>query len=143
MLTKTVISAAIGAVVVLSAAALADATDEIAIAANHIGYAAASKNTEAVHMHLHHAVNCLEGSNGPDFDSAMENPCAKAGNGAIPDTADEATKAKLQAVVATAKRGIASNDEGVAKKAATDAYSALKAINPNPPPYELDLERPR
>ena|ERR1035438_5948179 len=128
MLMKITFAAAFGAVVMLPAAALADAAGEIATAADHAGYAVASLNIDAVHMHLHHAVNCLEGSKGKDFDTGNENPCAKAGNGAIPDAADAATRAKLQAVVATAESGIASTDVNAAKKAATDAYAALRAI---------------
>lgn len=128
MFVKFALAAALGAVVMLPAAALADVTSEIATATDHAGYAVAGLNIDAVHMHLHHAVNCLEGSSGKNFDSGNENPCAKAGNGAIPDTADAATKAKLQAVVATAEAGIAAKDMGAAKKAATDAYAALRAI---------------
>ena len=128
MLIKITFAAAFGAVLLLPAAAFADAAAEISTAADHAGYAAAGLNIDAVHMHLHHAVNCLEGSKGKDFDSGNENPCAKEGNGAIPDAADAATKAKLQAVVATAESGIASSDENTAKKAATDSYAALRAI---------------
>jgi hypothetical protein len=128
MLAKITVAAALGAVMMLPIAALAAAAGEIATAADHAGYAIASLNIAAVHMHLHHAVNCLEGPKGKDFDSGNENPCAKSGNGAIPDTSDLAIKAKLQAAVVTAEAGIASNDEAVAKKAATDAYAALLAL---------------
>ena len=128
MLKTIIIIATFGTVIMLPAAALADSAGEIATAADHAGYGAASLNIDAIHMHLHHAVNCLEGPKGKDFDTGNENPCAKMGSGAIPDTADAAIKAKLQAVLATAESGLASNDEGTAKKAATDAYAALRAI---------------
>ena len=128
MFVKYAFAAALGAVVMLPAVALADAASEIATATDHVGYAVAGLNIDAIHMHLHHAVNCLEGSSGKDFDSGNDNPCAKTGKGAIPDTTDAATKSKLQAVVATAETGIASKDAVTAKKAATDAYAALRAI---------------
>ena len=128
MIMKFALSTALGAVIMLPTAALADVATEISTAADHAGYAAASQNIDAVHMHLHHAVNCLEGPKGKDFDSGNENPCAKDGSGAIPDTTDAAIEAKLHAVVETAESGLASTDEGAAKKAATDAYAALRAL---------------
>jgi hypothetical protein len=112
----------------ISTAAFADTASEIATAADHAGYAAASLNIDGIHMHLHHAVNCLEGPKGKDFDAAVENPCAKDGNGAIPDATDAATRAKLQAALATAMAGIASDDDGAAKKDATDLYAGLRAL---------------
>lgn len=114
--------------VILMPAAIADTALEIAIAADHAGYAAASLNIDGIHMHLHHAVNCLEGPKGKDFDAAVENPCSKDGNGAIPDASDGSTRASLQRALATALTGIDSNDDGAAKKDATDLYAALRAI---------------
>ena len=128
MFTKLVFAAVLTAVAVQPVAALADAAEEIATATDHAGYATTSRNIDAVHEHLHHAVNCLEGPGSKVFDSGVENPCAKMGNGAIPDAADAAIKAKLQAAVDVAETGISVNDEVAAKKAATDAYSMLRAI---------------
>jgi len=114
--------------IAIAPAALADAASEIATAADHAGYAAASQNIDGIHMHLHHAVNCLEGPKGKDFDPAVENPCAKDGKGAIPDASDIATRTKLEAALATALAGIAADDSGAAKKDATDLYAALRAM---------------
>jgi len=63
------------------------------------------------------------GGNG--FDAAPGNPCGQAG-GAIPQTADAATKTKLEGVAASVRAGIANNDIAAAKKVATDAQAALK-----------------
>ena len=48
------------------------------------------------------------------------------GMGAIPDTADSATKAKLTAALAKAQVGLKTDDLTAAKKAATEAQAALK-----------------
>lgn len=128
MSVKLTLFALLAAVSVIPAGAQANAGSEVAIATDHAGYAVAGMNIDAIHMHLHHAVNCLVGPQDKSFDSAVENPCAKEGNGAIPDATTPETKAKLQSIVRTAEIGINANDQSTAKKAATDAYNALKAI---------------
>ena len=128
MIWKIVVVAAIGAVGMLPAAAFADAASEIATATDHAGYAVAGTNLAAVRMHLHHAINCLVGPQGKEFDSHNDNPCANAGNGAIPDTTNGATKAKLDSVVVRAEAGISTNDQTTAKKDASDVYALLRAI---------------
>ena len=111
----------------LPAAALAaDPVQEAATAATHAGLAAQGASIEQVHMHLHHTVNCLVGPNGQGFDAKEANPCQKLGGGAIPDTTDQATKAKLTAALAKAEAGLKSDDLAGAKKAATEAQAALK-----------------
>jgi len=77
-------------------------------------------------MHLHHTVNCLVGPEGQGFDAKEANPCQKLGNGAIPDAADQALKAKLTAALAKAQAGLKSDDLAAARKAATEAQAALK-----------------
>ena len=107
--------------------ALADVKSEIVTAETHAGLAAKATALDGVHMHLHHAVNCLVGANGKGFDAKQLNPCAHNGNGAIPDTADAAKKARLQAAVDKAESGIAATDLATAQKAATDTEAMLKA----------------
>jgi hypothetical protein len=112
---------------VLSASALAaDAAKEAAISEMHAGLAAKSATIEQVHMHLHHAVNCLVGPVGQGFDAKEANPCQKLGDGAIPDTTNAATKAKLTSALAKAQAGLKSEDMTAAQKAATEAQAALK-----------------
>ena len=104
----------------------ADAAQEAATGALHAGLAAQAATIEQLHMHLHHTVNCLVGPSGQGFDAKEANPCQKLGNGAIPDTTDAATKAKLSAALAKAQAGLKSDDLTAAKKAATEAQTALK-----------------
>jgi hypothetical protein len=108
----------------LSAPALADGPQAIATAKQHAGLAANAANVNAVHTHLHHVLNCLVGPGGQGFDAMPGNPCNAAG-GAIPQTADAATKTKLESAATTARNGIAAGDEAAAKKAATDIQGML------------------
>src|SRR4029077_12029975 len=109
-----------------SAAQAADPAQEAATSGLHAGLAAQAAAIEQVHMHLHHTVNCLVGPKGQGFDAKQANPCQKLGNGAIPDTPDSATKAKLTAALARAQAGLKSDDLTAAKTAATETQAALK-----------------
>jgi hypothetical protein len=114
-------------VALIPASALAaDSAQEAATGAVHAGLAAQATTIEQVHMHLHHTVNCLVGPKGRGFDAKEANPCQKLGNGAIPDTTDSATKAKLTTALASAEAGLKSEDLSAAKKSATEAQAALK-----------------
>jgi len=107
--------------------AFADAASEVVNAQTHAGLAAGSAKIEGVHTHLHHTLNCLVGPAGKGFDAKEMNPCANAGAGAIPDTADAAKKAKLEAAADKARAGLAATDLAAAQKAATDTAAMLKA----------------
>jgi len=109
-----------------ASAQTADPAQEAATSSLHAGLAAQAATIGQVHMHLHHTVNCLVGPTGQGFDAKEANPCQKLGNGAISDTTDSATKAKLTAALAKAQAGLKSEDLTAAKKAATDAQAALK-----------------
>jgi hypothetical protein len=115
-----------GMTALVPAAALADGPQAIATAANHAGLAAAAGAVEMVHTHLHHVLNCLVGPGGDGFDAAPGNPCANAGGGAIPQTADAGMKTKLMAAATQAKAGIADADMAGAKKTASDIQAMLK-----------------
>lgn len=108
--------------------ALADWHSETVNAATHAGLAAQAADLNGVHTHLHHTLNCLVGPKGTGFDAKEMNPCAQAGNGAIPDAADAAHKTALEAAANTARAGIAAGDLATAKKAAADTETALKGI---------------
>src|ERR1700759_1185312 len=81
----------------------ADGKGEIPNAEMHAGLAAKATAIDGVHMHLHHALNCLVGPGGTGFDTTNTNPGAKAGNGAIPASTDAAQKTKLAAAVSKAQ----------------------------------------
>jgi hypothetical protein len=112
----------------LATPVLADANAEITIAHTHAGMAASQSAIAGVHTHLHHVVNCLVGPGGSGFDAAQANPCAKAGKGAIPDSANPAQKAKLEQALASAKTGIAATDLATAKADAEKTATALASI---------------
>jgi len=86
--------------------ARADEAQEVMIAAQHAGLAAASTYTSTLQTHLHHVVNCLEGPDGDDFDKDAGNPCEGKGKGAIPDAGDKA--GPLKEALKKALEGIAS-----------------------------------
>jgi hypothetical protein len=108
----------------LPTAAFADVSAELVVASQHAGFAAKAPAIDMVHMHLHHVVNCLVGPTGTGFDATNANPCAKAGNGAIPD-ASAAQKAKLATALASANAGLAATDVAAAQKDAAAAAAAI------------------
>ena len=112
------------AALALPTVAFADVSAELTVASNHAGMASKATAIDTVHMHLHHVVNCLVGPSGKGFDAAPGNPCAKAGNGAIPE-GSAAQKTKLETALASANAGIAATDLAAAQKDAGDAASAI------------------
>jgi hypothetical protein len=106
----------------------ADPAGEIVTAATHADLASKASDLAGTQMHLHHALNCLVGSAGTGYDAKNMNPCANAGGGAIPDTADAAKKKALEAAAATAREGLAAGDLATAQKDAASTAMALKAI---------------
>lgn len=108
------------------AAAYANAASEVVTAQTHADLGAHAADLAGVHMHLHHTVNCLVGPAGVGFDSKELNPCANAGNGAIPDTTDPGQKKILNEAVTKAESGIAATQLGAAQKAATETAAMLK-----------------
>jgi hypothetical protein len=116
---------ALAGVAIVSLPALADGAAAIATANRHAGLAAGSGDIGAVHMHLHHVLNCLVGPGGEGFDAAPGNPCGQTGS-AIPQTEDAAMKTKLENAAAEARKGIADDDIDAAKKVAVDLQSELK-----------------
>ena len=109
----------------LSTAAFADLGAELT-SPTHAGLAAKATTIDMVHMHLHHALNCLVGPGGTGFDSTNANPCAKAGDGAIPD-ASAAQKAKLQPAVAAANAGLAAPMWPLPRPTRQKASAAIEA----------------
>jgi hypothetical protein len=124
-MNKFVIASLTGGALLFSTAAFADLAGELATAQTHAGLAAKAADVNMVHMHLHHALNCLVGPGGMGFDTTNANPCASAGKGILVDSTDAAQKTKLQAAVADANRGIAATDLAGAQAAATETATAI------------------
>ncbi|HUO93930.1 MAG TPA: hypothetical protein VMU22_13465 [Rhizomicrobium sp.] len=106
----------------------ADAKGEITIAAQHASLAAQASDLAGVKMHLHHTLNCLEGPKGADFSKSDLNPCAHAGNGAIPDSSNPTTTASLQTAVGQALSGLKASDLKTAQSDASATAATLQAI---------------
>lgn len=106
----------------------ADGAKEIATAAKHAGMSSEAANLVGVRAHLHHTLNCLEGTSGADFDASAANPCAGMGNGAIADTADAAVKKQLVDAAATARETLSVDDLSKAKAGAKKVADALAGI---------------
>jgi len=113
------------AALLLPGSALADGHSQIVLAEQHAGLAAQSVDVALVHAHLHHALNCLVGPGGPGFDAHEMNPCANAGNGAIPD-GGILKKLPLEAAAAEARKGIAEPDLAKAQLHAVKTAEMLK-----------------
>lgn len=124
---KTVsIACLAGASLFIAATAFAaDVGSEITNAATHAGLAAKAADLNGVHMHMHHALNCLVGPGGDGFDAKQMNPCAQSGNGAIPDEMDAAKKAKLTTAKGQLQNGIAATDLKAAQAAASAAQTTI------------------
>lgn len=114
--------------VVLPPPAHADASNEVATAAQHAGLSAASNSLPVAEMHLHHTLNCLVGPKGRGFDTKAANPCASQGNGAIPDTTDAPTRKELDHIADRARRALRSKKLSTVQKDATTIESDLKKI---------------
>ena len=128
-LRKTILAAGFaltaGGLVLTAPASAADAAKSAETAAQHAGFAAGSSGIKGVHMHLHHALNCLVGEKGDGFDANELDPC-KATGGAIPNTTDAMRKAALEKAADAARAGIAETDLAKAQADATEVQTILK-----------------
>ena len=117
-----------GAAALMASPAFADLASTLSTAQTHAGMASTQTDIAMAHKHLQHAVNCLEGPSGKDFDAAAGNPCGKETSGAI-DAATGAQKAKLTKIATDAKAGVGNSDlaaSQAAAKATADAIAAAK-----------------
>ena len=114
--------------VVLPSPAHADASNEVATAAQHAGLSAASNSLLMADTHLHHTLNCLVGPKGRGFDTKAANPCAGLGNGAIPDTTDAHTRKELDQIAYRVRRALRNQKLSTVQKEATAIESDLKKV---------------
>ena len=129
-LSNTLSGACVSAVAILGLSfvvyAAGDSAKEVSTAAQHAAFAAKATSIEMVHTHLQHVINCLVGPKGTGFDAKAANPCAKLGDGAIPDASDAHRKEMLSDALKIANKALASNDRTAAQKDAMDLEAALK-----------------
>jgi hypothetical protein len=111
----------------MAANGAADPDQEIATALQHAGMSAGSSKLEDVHAHLHHVLNCLEGSSGQDYDATAENPCKGQGSGAVNDVQNKSKeRGELDDAIKEANKGLKENDLKKAQKYAKKAMDELK-----------------
>lgn len=96
----------------------------------HANAAIHMDNTQGVHLHLHHVINCLVGPQGKLFDAKAEalseHPCKDLGAGALAAADHDAReRTDLQHALAVAQRGIAAGDM---KAAHADAGAVLQRL---------------
>ena len=115
--------------VLIAGAALAAVSlpAEISNARTHANNAVNAPTIEAVHTHMHHAINCLAGEKGEGYDASQMNPCQNAGNGAIVDETDAAKKAKLESARSTLMKGLTEMDLKTAQDTAKMAMADISA----------------
>ena len=70
---------------VFGASTIDQAKTELDTAIYHGKASADSGSVDTMKAHLHHVINCIEGSEGKAFDPSEVNPCKGQGNGIIPD----------------------------------------------------------
>jgi hypothetical protein len=124
--SKLMIGAMLVSVGLASGVAFADGPQQVGTASKHAGFAAAATDMKDVQKHMHHVLNCLVGPNGKGFDESFGNPCNGQGQGAIPETADAATKTKLESALTVTRQAVSTTDVAAAKKGAADAAGMLK-----------------
>ena len=118
-----------GAALLIAAPAFAaNVATEITTAHTHAIFASKASSITAVHMHMHHALNCLVGPKGEGYDASQMDPCKGSGNGAIPDEMDAAKKSRLETAKTDLVNGIAATNMATAKSAATSAAETLASI---------------
>jgi hypothetical protein len=93
----------------LSTARAQDA-DPFTVAGEHAAFAVQVKQVDKIHAHLHHVLNCLEGSTGKDFDASAGNPCG--GKGALQTLPENSPdRIRAQKAIDLARVGVTLQDE--------------------------------
>lgn len=93
-------------------------------AMEHAQLAVNATTLDAIQMHLHHVLNCLEGRSGKDFDAAAGNPCN--GHGAL-QALKKGTADWIRALnsIALARVGVKLHDEKPAHYVAEAVFAIL------------------
>jgi len=114
------------------AAAAGGAKTQIDTAVTHSGFAATGTSLAYVQQHLGHALNCIEGKGGKNFNASWGNVCEGQGNGILNDIKGVAGSAALMPLLehadALALAGVRSGDLAAAKAAAQGTNALLKVV---------------
>lgn len=134
MLRKALVVGMTGALATgLSFAAFAQGgvKTEISTAHTHAMYARQAPSVAVSHVHLHHVINCLVGPKAAGFDANQADPCKGQGNGALPDSADNAAlHGKLETALSEAQAGLKSSNLKAVHADAGKVATTLEGADP-------------
>ena len=99
-------------------------SDPYQTAMKHAELAVNAKSVIEIQMHLHHALNCLEGKSGKDYNASFGDPCN--GHGALA-TLKKGTPEMVRAdnAIALARVGVTLKDEKPTRLVAQAVYAIL------------------
>jgi hypothetical protein len=110
----------------------ADLRAQLRTAIQHAGFAAGGDSLGYVRLHLGHALNCIEGPAGKNFDRAWGNVCLGQGSGILTDLRSAPGGTPYRAVIehadALAAAGVAGRDLGEVKAIAKAVGALLTVI---------------
>lgn len=119
-------------IVPLPAAAPVDAKTQLVTAITHAGFAGDGQSVGYVRTHLGHALNCLEGSKGKNFNPAWGNVCQEQGNGILIDLASTPGGATVMLVATQAGAlAVAGTKSANTRIAAKGVRALLRVVTEN------------
>ncbi len=123
---------AAGSEAALTQAAAPDVQTQIKTAITHAGFAASGTALGYVQQHLGHALNCIEGPKGKNFNASWGNVCEGQGNGILVDlkaaTGGAALMPEVEKADSLAVAGIKTKNLDEAKNAAKGVSDTLTGI---------------
>lgn len=112
------------------AAPAAGVRKQIETAVTHAGFAAGGQSLAYVQQHLGHALNCIEGKGGRNFNAAWGHVCEGQGNGILNDLRGASGGAAVRPLVehadGLAVTGVKTRDLTTARAAAAGVSALLK-----------------
>lgn len=111
------------------------ALSQVRTAITHAGFAGGGSTLSYVQQHLGHALNCLEGTRGKNFNAGWGHPCQGQGNGVLADLRAAPGGASFMLVAEAAGNlavaGLKSRDLAEARNAARGVAALLTVIADN------------
>jgi hypothetical protein len=118
-----------------AAAQAGNAKTQITTATTHAGFAGNGTTLAYVQQHLGHALNCIEGKGGRNFNASWGNVCEGQGNGILNDLRGLSGAAAVMPLVQNADSlalsGVKSTDLATARMAARGVEALLKIVGEN------------
>ncbi|MEO7085592.1 MAG: hypothetical protein ABI442_21865 [Gemmatimonadaceae bacterium] len=105
--------------------ASAQSSTSLETAVQHLGYAAKAADVATAKKHMHHALNCLEGKAGTDYDASAGDPCKGVGTDYAAGSANEM---KVKKAIGLLNDGEKLDDKAAVMKDAAGADKLLKEI---------------